>query len=91
MKFKLENYNGKYVMHCKSEAEARTFCDFLHKAGRAWNNGETYAGFTEWSEFKEDTVYFFNEGLYGSFENVGSEYKILEWSDFEIGEAKNAN
>ena len=39
MKFNIDNYKGKYVMHCKTEEEAKIFCKYLHSIGRMWNNG----------------------------------------------------
>ena len=38
-KFRLEDYQENYVMHCDTEEKAKIFCDFLHDAGRMWNSG----------------------------------------------------
>lgn len=84
MKFDINNYKGKYAMHCETEAEAREFCNYLHNIGREWYTGESYLGPTDWTTYKEDTVYYFNEGMFGSF-NCGDvdSYTILEFSYFD--------
>ena len=83
MKFDINNYKGKYVMHCKTEKEAREFCDYLHSVGRKWGNGKSYSNFTNWYEFTCNSCYNFNDNSYYNrayYENKG--YTILEWSDF---------
>ena len=84
MKFDINNYKGRYVMHCKTEAEAREFCNYLHSIGRKWDTRESYLDLTDWTTYKEHTVYYFNEGMFGSCncEDVDS-YTILEFSDFD--------
>ena len=83
MKFNIDNYKGKYVMHCKTEEEARSFCDYLHKLGRKWNSGSSYKRETMWGCFKNDVTYYFNEDMYGSIRSAEKDgYAILEWSDF---------
>lgn len=34
MRFNIEDYKGKYVMHCKTEEEAEDFCIYLDSIGR---------------------------------------------------------
>lgn len=46
MKFNIDDYKGKYAMHCKTEEEARDFCNYLHSIGRVWNSGGDYLGDT---------------------------------------------
>lgn len=85
MTFDINEYSGKYVMHCKTEEEARNFCDYLHSVGRKWRSGTTYFDDTFWDIYKGKTVYYFNEGGYGELDFVcKKDYKILEWSDFMI-------
>lgn len=83
MKFNINDYTGNYAMHCKTAEEAKSFCNYLHKHGRKWNNHDSYENDTQWEIYCQDTVYFFNEGMFGhnndsDFDN----YTILEWSDF---------
>ena len=84
MRFNINDYEGKYVMHCKTEEEARGFCNYLHEHGRKWCNGDSYKhSTTHWDFYKEETSYAFNKGAYSPvnfYKNDG--YKILEWSDF---------
>lgn len=83
MNFNINNYNGKYAMHCKTEAEAKDFCNYLHSIGKRWNNVESYLNNPEWYKYTTDSVYLFNSDLisYTGFAKRNN-YTILEWSDF---------
>lgn len=87
-KFNLDDYQGKYAMHCKTEEEAKDFCRVLHEAGRKWNGGESYLEYTFWDMSVlqkycgKERYYQFNEGLYSTRECFVHDYTILEWSDF---------
>ena len=83
MKFDINNYKGKYVMHCKTDEEAKEFCDYLYSIGRTWTGGNSYKRYTHWKDDTIKTCYNFNEGLYNTidhYKRIG--YTILEWSDF---------
>ena len=83
MKFDFNKYPGKYVMHCKTEEEAKEFCKVMHDAGREWCIGKSYIRNEWWDVYEAATAYAFNIGEYSSvefYQNRG--YKILEWSDF---------
>lgn len=83
MKFDINNYKGEYAMHCKTEEEARDFCDYLHRVGKTWYLGDSYLKKHNYNHYKENTAYNFNEGLYGTVSwYKGGGYTILEWSDF---------
>lgn len=64
MKFDINNYKGKYVMHCKTEEEKKDFCDYLHSVGRKWKDGRSYSRIT--CIFGNE-CYFFNEGTIGTY------------------------
>ncbi len=82
MKFNIENYPGKYVMHCKTKEEAEDFLNYLHSIGRTWVGGGSYKNNMFWL-FEEDTAYNFNEGSHCStFYYEKNNYTILEWEDF---------
>ena len=85
MKFDINDYKGKYyVMHCKTEEEAREFCNYLHSIGRKWCNDAAYTNQTYYYAHKDNTVYHFNNGTYGSLNvAIGCDYTILEFSDFD--------
>ena len=86
MKFNIDNYKGKYVMHCKTKEEAKSFCDYLHGLGRKWGNGDSYVDKTNWTKYIKHTVYYFNEGTFADCEYAEYEgYTVLEWSDFMNG------
>lgn len=83
MKFNIDDYKGKYAMHCKTEEEARDFCEYLHNVGRKWRSGDNYKENVEYSGYKNKTAYSFNEGSFADsnwYQERG--YTILEWSDF---------
>lgn len=83
MKFNIDDYKGKYVMHCKTEEEARDFCNHLHNMGKRWTSGRNYLGDTLWNHHREHTGYNFNSGTYSNVPwYIMNDYKILEWSDF---------
>ena len=42
MKFDINDYKGKYTMHCKTEEEAKDFCEYLHSVGRRWRTDQPY-------------------------------------------------
>lgn len=85
MKFNINDYKGNYVMNCKTEEEAINFCSYLHSIGRTWRQGSSYRSNTRWEEYRKDTVYYFNEGVYGNKQRIihDKSYTILEWSNFK--------
>lgn len=75
MKFNIEDYKGKYVMHCKNEKEAEEFCEYMDSIGKP-----LYCSF---SCYCGKNVVFFNSRTWASKEYAVKEgYTILEWSDF---------
>ena len=64
MKFNIDNYKGKYVMHCKTEKEAKDFCQYLHSVGREWCDGTSYLDNTEYDVHRGDIAYNFNTNTY---------------------------
>ena len=83
MNFDIEDYKGKYVMHCKTEEEAKVFCKYLDSVGRCWSSHKTYDTDTNWYHYREETCYNFNEGTFCpkiSYETQG--YIFLEMEDF---------
>lgn len=87
-KFKFEDYKNAYVMHCKTEEEAKKFCKVMYEDGRRWITGKAYmSGNNYWDEAKEQTCYNFNAGRYGNI-SVYKGYIILNFSDFDWSEDK---
>lgn len=79
MKFNIDDYKGKYVMHCKTEEEARSFCDYLRRA----RNRKECSVCNHIDIFKSKTAYNFNKNLFGDVDFYSSAgYTVLEWSDF---------
>ena len=75
MKFDINNYKGKYVMHCETEKEAQEFCDYMDSIGKPLRCSlGCYYG---------KNVCFFNSRTWGRKAYAKAEgYTILEWSDF---------
>ena len=85
MRFDINNYKGSYAMHCKTEAEAKEFCDYLHSIGKKWVTKASYANTTHWNKDTKEIYYFFNEGTYSKEKSLwitNSNCTVLEWSDF---------
>lgn len=84
LKFRLEDYQENYVMHCNTEEKAKIFCNFLHDAGRIWDSGALYNQSTLWEVYKEKTVYYFNEDMFADVEDaIDFDYQVLEFDDFD--------
>lgn len=83
MKFNIDDYKGNYVMHCKTEEEAKDFCNYLDSLGRKWCNNKKYTEENYWQYYQDETCYDFNDNSFNAkYFFVGHNYKILEWSDF---------
>lgn len=81
--FNFDDCKGRYVMHCKNFKEANDFCQVMDKAGKVWCNGDKYIENIKYDEYMSNTVYYFNEGKYGTLPLVDRKHNIiLEWSDF---------
>lgn len=81
MNFNVNDYRGKYVMHCKSKEEYDEFCNVLDKLGMRWNDGSKFSQHNRWKEYKEETCINFNQGKYGNVKwYLEDGYIILEWS-----------
>lgn len=92
MKFNIDNYKGKYVMHCKTKEEAKTFCKYLHNIGHMWSSGNSYLSENYWSFYKASTCYNFNTDGYGNKQYYEEEgYTILEMEDFMDKEEDEPN
>lgn len=84
MKFNIDDYSGKYVMHCVTEEEAERFCEYLDSVGRKWSSLQRYTKFTNFDSYLSKTVYYFNEGTFGTLDLVDrKKYYVLRFSDFD--------
>ena len=90
MKFKLNDYKGKYVMHCKTEEEAEIFCKYLHNIEHMWGSGDKKKKKNYRNDYEESTCYEFNADSYCSKRYYEErKYTILETEDFmEKGDSK---
>lgn len=83
MKFHINEYKGKFAMHCKTQEEAKDFCEYMHEHGRKWCSGSSYLGSTYYHYYENEMAYAFNEGCYSDVGYYKAEgYTILEWEDF---------
>lgn len=88
-KFNIKDYKGKYVMHCKTEEEAKDFCNYLHSIDKKWCDSKEYINHTNWGVYAQETCYNFNSGCFGRINfYLVQNYTILEWEDFMLKEPK---
>lgn len=92
MKFNIEDYkNDKYVMHCKTKEEAKSFCNYLQNIGKKWCNGDSYNN-TKYNVYGEATCYDFILGDIGLIDFYKQQaFSILEWSDFMEDTVENTS
>lgn len=86
MKFNHEDYRSKnVVMHCETEEEYNLFSEYLDSIGKKWSSRSRYITSSRFSEYKENTCFYFNEGLYGNVERISEDddITILRFKDFE--------
>lgn len=89
-KFRIENFPGKYVMHCPEEWQAKIFCKYLDSTAKCRRDRMPCSNEKIkklWSMHKQDTCYNFKLRLYSRIEYyIERNYKILEFSDFDWSE-----
>lgn len=77
--------NNKIAVHCKTEEEAKDFCNQMHEHGLRWrwcSHTDSYIERTNWHIYKEETCYS-NSGCYCNKDYyIENDCKILEWSDY---------
>lgn len=79
----LEDYKGKYAMHCPTEWSAKLFLDFLYKNSLKWHDVKLYCKALNSSIGINNAVYYFNTAIFGGIEYAERNgYKILEIEDF---------
>lgn len=74
---------GENAMHCKTKEDAEIFCNFLHRQGETWLNGDTFLD-CGWEDHKENTGYnygFRQRADIRYWEDLGC--TILEFEDFD--------
>lgn len=73
--------DNKIAVHCKTEEEAKDFCERMHKQGMKWCSGESYLKETNYEFCEEEICYIKGEfSPYQYYKSNG--YEILEWSDY---------
>lgn len=76
-----KNEENKIVVHCKTEEEAKDFCERMHEQGMKWCSGESYLKETNYKFCEEEICYIKGEfSPYQYYKSNG--YEILEWSDY---------
>lgn len=76
-----KNEENKIAVHCKTEEEAKDFCERMHKQGMKWCSGESYLKETNYEFCEEEICYIKGEfSPYQYYKSNG--YEILEWSDY---------
>lgn len=76
-----KNEENKIAVHCKTEEEAKDFCERMRKQGMKWCSGESYLKETNYEFCEEEICYIKGEfSPYQYYKSNG--YEILEWSDY---------
>ena len=84
MVFHPDDYSAMTAMHCNTEEKAKRFLRLMHSHGKKWVSDDSYLNTSFYNVFKEDTVYYFNRGTYGSRRTaVENGRKILSFDDFD--------
>ena len=91
-KFDLRLYRTEgMAMHCKTELQAKIFCNYLDSQGLTWINAEKYSIDNYFNIYKDKTLYYFNEGTYGKLtEEAKEEDYILEFDDFDWSDQRDS-
>lgn len=91
-KFDLKLYPMKGVaMHCKTELQARIFCNYLDSQGLTWINSERYTEDNCFEIYQDKTLYYFNEGTLDKLtEKVEEDTYVLEFEDFDWSDQKDS-
>ncbi len=79
-----DNSERKFGMLCKTEEEAKTFCNYLDSLGKSWSFYYIpYAKETHWDD--EPIVYYFNRDTYRPLRQLSNESNdiILAFNDFD--------
>ena len=82
-KFDLRLYHTKGIaMHCKTELQAKIFCNYLDSQGLTWLDSERYTKDNGFDIYEDKTLYYFNEGTFGKLtEEVEEDTYVLEFDD----------
>lgn len=84
-KFNWEEFkdeNNKIAVHCKTEEEAKDFCNQMYEHGMEGAGEWDYSSNTFWDRYRNNTCYG-NHGTYGTHYHFNEHsYTILEWSDY---------
>lgn len=83
------NKDNKIAVHCKTEEEAKDFCEKMDALGLMWSNGASYKGNSRWEDFRRE-IYYGNTGGY-TFSDFYKEegYEIFEWGDYMEQDLRN--
>lgn len=77
-KFDLGDWTDANIgMRCRTEEEAKIFCQYLHDHGRQWASGKSYISYSYWQTYENETVYLFNDDTYT---NIYDEYAKITLS-----------
>lgn len=77
MQFDINNYLGKFVMHCKTEEEAKDFIEYMKKFCKPYQ-----VTLRPWCMCGDNVYYFKNDTWSNKEYAINTGYRILEWSDF---------
>lgn len=86
MKFRFDDYTFQsHVMLCETKEEIDLFSEILEKDGRKWYSGKKYTAHKELTP----CGFFFNNGTYSRDIDYISDHRMILFSDFEWGDARD--
>lgn len=78
---------GNLAIHCDSEEKAKKLLKAFDKAGYRWASGYSYAEYTYWTTYEEETCYIADR-CFGSVEYCKEyDYTVLEFEEIELEDA----
>lgn len=82
-KFDWEKFRNKKIdVHCKTEEEAKDFCQKMHEHGMKWKSGDSCLDCTNYELYGENS-YYYATGKYARLDGEKEHgYTTLEWSDY---------
>lgn len=71
------------IIRCRTEEEAKELLRIAKRQGFKWINGQEYdENNTQWTVYREDTVYFIYDGQFGNVITEQCQNEAIEFKDF---------
>lgn len=74
----------RLAIHCKTEEQAKIFCEASDKLDKTWCTKESYLDQNNWNEYKSKTCYSNNGEYCSEFWYQEHNYKIINFEDINF-------